>query len=424
MQHITTTLDNGLRVVSVVLPHLHSVELAVYLKVGGRNDPAGRSGLSHFLEHMLFRGTADFPSSLEIETAFEELGGMVNAATDADSTCFYARIHPAHAAQGLEILASMLLRPTLKGVDLERRIIGEEALEDINEEGVVTNPDLVMGRLLWPGHPLGGSTVGSLEDIDRISTDDLRNHWSAWYRPANAVLVIVGPHDPAKVAAVAEHHFGHWPSQPTPPRLAVPQRPADAPRFAFVADADSQVTVQLAFPAFRRDDPRMVCLKVLRRLLAGGGCSRLHLALREQRGLVYAVESAIGAYDETGCITLDFATAPDNLTAALSVALDELKRIAHEPVCARELARVKTAYLADLDYSRDSVTEMGARYGWGTLMGLVRSIDEDQQLIAKVSASDLQQMASELFQSDNRFLAVIGPLETIDKQAIHRLLQS
>ncbi|MFA6823631.1 MAG: insulinase family protein, partial [Geobacter sp.] len=137
MQHQISSLANGLRVVSVPLPHLHSVELAVYIKVGARNDPPDRSGLSHFLEHMLFRGTADYASSLEIETAFEELGGSVNAATDADSTCFYARIHPDHAAQGLAILASMLLRPTLQGVELERRIIGEEALEDINEEGVV-----------------------------------------------------------------------------------------------------------------------------------------------------------------------------------------------------------------------------------------------------------------------------------------------
>lgn len=424
MQHQTTTLTNGLRVVSVVLPHLHSVELAVYLKVGGRNDPAGRSGLSHFLEHMLFRGTADYASSLEIETAFEELGGMVNAATDADSTCFYARIHPDHAAQGLGILASMLLRPTLEGVDLERRIIAEEALEDINEDGVVTNPDLVMGRLLWPGHPLGGATVGSLEDIGRISTDDLRNHLAAWYRPANAVVVVAGPHDPAALTAAAERHFGHWQSQPTPARPDVTQRPADAPRFAFVADADSQVTVQLAFSAFRRDDPRMTCLKMLRRLLAGGGASRLHLTLRERLGLVYAVESAIGAYDETGCITIDFATAPDNLETVLTATLRELNRIGEEPAPVRELGRVRTAYLADLDYSRDSVTEMGARYGWGTLMGVVRSIDDDQRLVAAVTASDLQWVARELFRPDNRFLAVIGPLDAINQEAVRRLMET
>lgn len=422
MSHHTSCLPNGLRVVSVPLPHLHSVELAVYIKVGARNDPPGRSGLSHFLEHMLFRGTSDYTSSLEIETAFEELGGSVNAATDADSTCFYARIHPKHAEQGLAILASMLLRPTLQGVELERRIIGEEALEDINEEGVVTSPDLVMGRLLWPGHPLGGSTVGSLEDIDRITEDDLRDHLGRWYRPANAVVAIAGPHDPAAMLAAAQRCFGSWQTQATPIAPPVTSRPVDAPRIAFVADADSQMTLQLAFPAFHRDDPRMTILKVLRRLLAGGGCSRLHLVLREQLGLVYAVESAIGAYDETGCITIDCATAPENLVAVLSAILQELQRVVDENIPAPELERVKTAYLADLDYSRDSVTEMGARYGWGTLMGVVRSIDEDQQLVLAVTASDLQALARELFAPANRYLAVIGPQEGVDQAALTRLI--
>jgi len=424
MQHQTSSLANGLRVVSVPLPHLHSVELAVYIKVGARNDPPGRSGLSHFLEHMLFRGTSDYADSLAIETAFEELGGSVNAATDADSTCFYARIHPNHAAQGLAILASMVLRPTLQGVDLERRIIGEEALEDINEQGVVTNPDLVMGRLLWPGHPLGGATVGSLEDIERISESDLRDHLTAWYRPGNAVVVVAGPHDPAAMLAAAQAWFGNWQPQTTPPVLPVPTRVQDNRRSAFVPDADSQITLQLAFPAFRRDDPRITGLKVLRRLLAGGGCSRLHLKLREELGLVYAVDSAIGAYDETGCITFDCATAPENLTAVIAAILEQLRQVSENPIPPQELERVRTAYLADLDYSRDSVTEMGARYGWGALMGMVRSIDDDQQLVRQVTADQVRGLARHLFQADNRFLAAIGPLEGIDRTTIEGLLQT
>ena len=423
MNHQISTLANGLRVVSVPLPHLHSVELAVYIKVGARNDPPQRSGLAHFLEHMLFRGTADYASSLAIETAFEELGGCVNAATDTDSTCFYARIHPKHAARGLAILASMLLRPTLEGVDLERRIIGEEALEDINEDGIVTNPDLVMGRLLWPDHPLGGPTVGSLEDLDRISTEDLLQHLVTWYRPGNAVVVVAGPHDPAAMVAAAQDCFGGWQPAPTPAVLPVVPRPAGSPRLALVPDADSQLTVQLAFPAFQRDDPRMTSLKVLRRLMAGGGCSRLHLALREQLGLVYAVESAIGAYDETGCITIDFATAPENLLTVLTATLQVLQEIADQAVPDQELARVRTAYLADLDYSRDSVTEMGARYGWGTLMEVVRSIDEDQQLVLAVTTEELRLLAGALFRPENRFLAVIGPQEGINRLAIEELMQ-
>lgn len=418
-----TTLANGLKVVTVALPHLHSADVAVYLKVGGRNDPQGRTGLSHFLEHMLFRGTTDYNSSLEIEAAFESLGGGVNAATDADSTCYYGRIHPRFAAQGLEILSSLLLRPKLEGIELERRIIREEALEDISQDGDEINPDVVAGRLLWPGHPLGESTVGTLEDIARITRQDLRRHLDRWYRPNNALVVAAGPLEHELIVEAVERYFGSWQSAELPAVLPAPSLVSGGPVCTFVKDADSQVTMQLAFRACRRSAPELTALKILRRLLAGGGCSRLHLALRERLGMIYSVDAAIGSYDETGCLSIDLATAPENLSPVLEATMDELRLLATEPVPEQELERVRTVYLADLDYSRDSVSEMGIRFGWGTLMGVARSIDEDQQLVQAVTAAELQQLAAKLFQPANRFLAVIGPLDGIDRPGIERLLQ-
>ncbi|CAH2030238.1 M16 family metallopeptidase [Trichlorobacter ammonificans] len=416
-----TTLENGLRMVTVPLPHLHSAEVAVYLKVGGRNDPPGESGLAHFLEHMLFRGAGPYRSSLEIEAAFESLGGSVNAATDADSTCFFGRIHPRHVSSGLAILAEMLLRPRLEGVDLERRIIGEEALQDLNEEGEEINPDVVVGQLLWPAHPLGGSTLGTLEDLERISDASLRRHLAAWYRPNNAVVVAAGPVRHEELVAAAADCLGGWQAAPLPDQLPVTALP-DGPALALVRNPDSQVTVQLAFRACQRDSSRLITQKVLRRLLAGGGCSRLHLALRENLGLVYSVDAGFGAYDETGCLTIDLATAPENLCAVLETTLAELRRLADEPAVQEELERVKTVYLAELDYSRDSVTDMAVRYGWGTLMGVVREIDDDQRLVREVTAEGVRGLAEELFKPDNRFLGVIGPQEGVNRAALERLL--
>lgn len=418
-----TTLANGLQVITVELPHLHSADVAVYLKVGGRNDPAGRTGLSHFLEHMLFRGTADYASSLEIEAAFESLGGGINAATDADSTCYYGRIHPRFAAQGLEILASMLLRPRLEGIELERRIIVEEALEDISQDGDEINPDLVVGRMLWPDHPLGESTVGSLEDIARITEQDLRQHLATWYRPNNAVVVAAGPVEHQQIVEAAERLLGSWQPAELPGMVSVSLELPVGPSCSFVRDSDSQMTMQLAFRACHRAAPELTALKLLRRILAGGGCSRLHLALRERLGLIYSVDASIGSYDETGCLSIDLSTAPENLPAVLEAALQELYLLATEPVPEKELERVRTVYLADLDYSRDSVSEMGIRFGWGALMGVARSIDEDQQRVEQVSASELQRLAAELFRPENRFLGVIGPIENIDQQGIEQLLQ-
>ena len=417
-----TTLSNGLRVVTVPLPHLHSADIAIYLKVGGRNDPPGRTGLSHFLEHMLFRGTADYADSLAIEAAFESLGGGVNAATDADATCFYARIHPRFAEQGLEILASMLLRPRLEGLELERRIIGEEALEDINQEGVEISPDLVMGRLLWPGYPLGEPTIGNLADISRISEQDLRDHLQRWYLPNNAVVVAAGPLQHERIIAAAERCLGGWQSGELPAYRLFENPDATGPVCRLVPDADSQVSMQLAFRACNRFAPELTALKLLRRILAGGGCSRLHLALRERLGLIYSVDASIGSYEETGCLTIDLATAPENLPAVVAATLEELRLLASHPLSEAEFERVQTVFLADLDYSRDSVTEMGIRFGWGTLMGVARSIDEDQRLVKAVTTASLQQLAQQLFKPENRLLAVIGPIDGIDQTALEKLL--
>jgi len=421
-QPLCTILANGLRVITVALPHLHSADVAVYLKVGGRNDPPGRTGLSHFLEHMLFRGTEDYASSLEIEAAFETLGGGVNAATDADSTCYYGRIHPRFAAQGLEILSSLLLRPRLEGVDLERRIIVEEALEDISQDGDEISPDVVVGRMLWPDHPLGESTVGTLEDIARISQQDLQQHLHTWYRPNNAVVVAAGPLDHELIVQAAERCLGGWQAAELPDCPAVPGQLPPGPACRFVRDADSQISMQLAFRSCHRAAPELTALKFLRRLLAGGGCSRLHLALRERLGMIYSVDAAIGSYDETGCLSIELSTAPENLQTVLAATLEELRLLATVAVPQQELERLRTVYLADLDYSRDSVSEMGIRFGWGTLMGVVHSIDQDQQLVKSVSSADLQQLAAELFQPQNRFLGIVGPLENIDQPEIERLL--
>ena len=204
----THTLLNGLRVVCIEMPHLHAAELAVYIKVGGRNDPPGKSGLSHFLEHILFRGTQEFGSSLEIENAFEAIGGAPNAATDAESTCYYSRIHPDHVRCGMEIFASMLLRPTLAGIEIEKRIITEEAREDLNEQGQEINPDTIASRLLWPRHPLGLPTIGTLESINGMCHEDLAGHLQAYYRPNSAVVVVSGPVRSHEVFTCAEEVFG------------------------------------------------------------------------------------------------------------------------------------------------------------------------------------------------------------------------
>lgn len=402
------TMSNGLRVVCVEMPHLHAAELAIYLKVGARNDPPGREGLSHFLEHILFRGTETFASSLEIEAAFEAIGGAPNAATDAECTCYYSRVHPALVASGMRIFASMLQQPLLSGIEIERRIIAEEAREDLNEQGEEINPDCLVSRMLWPRHPLGMPTIGSLESIAATSHDDLLSHLRRFYVPSAAVVVVAGPVRSHEIFAAAEDVFGGWRGGIPPAPLPVTHYHR-SPQITCVHDSDSQMSLQIGFLGMARNDRRFMAVRFLRRILAGGGSSRLHLRLREELGIIYSVEGAIGAYDETGCIAFDLSTAPETLVQAVETTLAELFTIMREPIAAAELERVRTSYIYDLEYSRDSAYEMGVRYGWGELVGSTRSIEEDIQEARLVTAGLLRETAAALFEPANLRLVAVGP---------------
>lgn len=415
------TLNNGLRVVCVEMPHLHAAELAIYLKVGGRNDPPGREGLSHFLEHILFRGTAEFPSSLAIESAFEIIGGAPNAATDAESTYYYSRLHPDSIKRGMEIFASMLMMPLLTGIDIEKRIIAEEAREDLNEQGEEVNPDTIVSRMLWPRHPLGMPTIGTLASIAAIELCDLEEHLKNYYVPSNAVLVVSGPVENRTVLDAARECFGQWPDKHVPAPSLVTLRQF-TPQIRCVQDSDSQMNLQLAFLGFARDDRRFMALRFLRRILAGGGSSRLHLRLREELGIIYSVDGAIGAYDETGCLAFDLSTAPDTLIHAVKATFEELFRITTTPVPEDELERIRNSYIFDLEFSRDSAYEMGGRYGWGELMGVVRSIEEDQSEARRIIADELQKSARALFAPENLRLVAVGPWKRGMKKKLRDLV--
>jgi predicted Zn-dependent peptidase len=182
------------------------------------------------------------------------------------------------------------------------------------------------------------------------------------------------------------------------------------------------MNLQLAFLGFARDDRRFMALRFLRRILAGGGSSRLHLRLREELGIIYSVDGAIGAYDETGCLAFDLSTSPDTLTHAVEAAFEELFRVTAEPVPGDELERIRNSYIFDLEFSRDSAYEMGGRYGWGELMGVVRSIEEDQCEARRITAADLQETARALFAPENLRMVAVGPWKRGMKKALRELV--
>lgn len=418
------TLPNGLRVVTVEMPHLHSAEVVCYVGVGGRHEPAGRAGISHFLEHMVFRGTAEFADSLELERAFEAIGGAVNAATDSESTCYHSRVHPDQVERGLEIFASMLRRPRLEDLEVERRIVLEEASEDLNEHGAQISPDNLTAALLWPGLPLGLPTIGSAATIGAIDRAALLDHHRRYYTPANTVLAVAGRVRRSQVVAAAEAHFGSWLGEPPPaplPGLAVPD-PA-GPESVWVPDSDSQVSLQLAFRLPGRDSGRGMPLRLLRRVLSWGGTSRLMLHLRERLGLTYNVEANLALYADCGVLAIDLAVAPDNTVTAAREVLAVLEELCREPVPEEELVRIVQGFLYELDFALDHPDDPAVRYGWGTLVDYRRTLAEERRELAAASPALLLETARELLVPGALKVAVVGPWQARDRAGVEALLR-
>lgn len=415
---------NGLRLLTIEMPHLHSAEMLCYVGVGSRYESENEGGISHFLEHMLFRGTEDYPKSFCLEAAFESVGGAVNASTDAEATCYHTRFHPDRLALCAQLFASLLRRPLLQGIEVERRIIMEEALEDYNEQGVEINPDNLTSRLLWPGHPLSQPTIGTRDSLAAMDVAALQRHHQTFYTPPNTVIAIAGAitHRAAQQAVAAA--FADWTGKPAPsPRAWLePAAEKDGPESVWVHDSDSQVGLQLAFRLPGRNDPRQMDLRVLRRLLTGGGTSRLLLRLREELGLTYSVDAALSLFAESGCLSIDLAVAPENLLAATREVLLVLAEIRTTVISGEELERLKVGYLYDLDFSQDHTDEMATRYGWGELCGMRRTTEEDRRAVIAITAASLQRTAQELLTPQRLKLAVVGPFLRRDQKEISTLL--
>ncbi|MGD9019043.1 MAG: pitrilysin family protein [Desulfuromonadales bacterium] len=423
-EYLCDTIGNGLRVVSVPMPYHHSAEVLVYLGVGSRHENPHKAGVSHFLEHMLFKGTQEYPTGLNLERAFEAIGGSANAATDSETTCFHSRIHPDHIDRGIALFASMMLRPLFKDMEMERRVILEEAMGDLNETGRQINSDNIIAGLLFPGHPLGQPTVGNRSSIARLTLRQLQSHHAFYYTPTNAVLSVAGPVEHRQVVAAAQQHFGGWQGDHAPqPKPWTNFSGSDKP-LRWVRDAGSQVSVQIAFLLPGRDSDHAVNLRVLRRLLGWGGMSRLMLRLREELGLTYAVDASLGLYAEAGVLAIDLAVSPDNLAQAAAAILDILTELHHAEVTRDELDHVLNCYRCDLDYSRDQVDEMALRYAWGELTGCRRTISDDLAGIDSVTASGLQQTVRELLTPRNLRGAIIGPYRSRDRKAAEKLIDA
>jgi len=417
-----TVLANGLTIITVPMPHLHSTEMVCYVGAGSRFETPENAGVSHFLEHMLFRGTENYPTSLDVERAFEAIGGAVNAATDAESTCYHSRIRAEYLHQAAEQFADLLRRPRWNELETEKRIILEEALEDLNEQGEMINPDQLTNQLLWPGHPLSQPIIGDTQSLQQMSLTTLQAYHQRLYSPRNCVIAITGQVEHAAALSAIEPAFGDWQGAVPGLPLAVAAETLSTPQTCWVKDSNSQMLVQLAWRIPGRQSSYPLPLRTWRRILSWGGTSRLMLRLREELGLTYNVEANLALYQECGCLSVDLALQPDNLQVGVAEVLEIFSAMRRELVTAEELERAKRNFSYDMEYSLDHTDEMAIRYGWGELVGYTRSVEQDLREMEAVTAEQLLAAARELLTPENLKVAVVGPWSDAVRSEVDRLI--
>jgi predicted Zn-dependent peptidase len=414
-----TVLDNGLRVLTAPAPGLHSAMIALYVRAGSRHETAGQNGVSHFLEHLFFRGSVGFPDTVAMNAAVEAVGGSLNGITARDHGCYYTPIHPHQVGTGLAVLGDLIRRPLLKEVDVEREVILEEILDEVDASGRDIDPDNLSKRIVFGDHPLAFKIAGTGENVRRLAPRDMRVHHQRFYNGANLVLAVAGPVNPREVADLAARHLGALPRGRLSVDQAAPAWP-DGPRLEVVDHDDAQTEFSLSFPCPPERHPDYPIHLCIRRLLDDGLSSRLPFEVVERRGLAYALHAGIDTFSDAGMTVIDGACAPRKLPRVLEEVLRVLGGLAEVPVPEEELVRVQKRHRMTLAFSLDSVADLAGWYGAGEVLSSPEGFEERCRRVEAVTPADIQRAARQTFRRGNMVAVVVGPVRRRAGAAVER----
>ncbi len=399
-----TELGSGARVVTEEVPSVRSVALGLWVRTGSRNETPAQAGVSHFLEHLLFKGTARY-SAIEISERFDGLGASVNAATGKETTHLHARFLDEHTEEVFDLLAEMLLAPTYPEVDSEREVVLEEIAmyEDEPQDRVHD----VLADAVFAEHPLGRRVLGEAEVIASIPVPEIDAYHRARYTGANVVVGAAGHLEHGRIVELAERLV----SPPSSPDGGVPAAtsPDASSRLRFYPKDTEQYHICFGAPGIVRDDERRYPLAVLDSIFGGSTSSRLFREVREKRGLAYSVGSYNEQYTDSGLVATYVGTREDNVEEACAVIGAELERLRSEPVSAEELTRAKESVKGRLVLSSESTAARMSRISRATLFGLpIESLDEMLAKVDAVAVEQLSELASELYRPERLSAACIG----------------
>jgi predicted Zn-dependent peptidase len=405
----TSTLRNGLRVTTVDLPHLHTATVALFIKVGSRFETPGDSGLSHFVEHMLFRGTQAHPTSLALNTAVEELGSTLHAETGRDYTLFQMALEPSRVPAAVALLGELLGSPRFSDIELERALILEELNEDYDEDGVETNVDDIARGMMFGRHPLGQRVIGPRANIQRFSEADVRRHFAAFYGATNALLCVSGPVSHKAVVAAASRGLQRLSAGAPAVGAPAPDAPT-GPLLRHVRDAGSQTNLAVLFHGVPELDPQYLAFVALLRVLDDGMSTRLHYQLADQKGLAYSIHAGIEPLADVALFEVAGATANAKVAELLREILQLLGGLCRGEIEPAELAKARARYRYETLASIDDASAMAAWFGGVALYYPPQQLSKRLAAISRISVPDVIAAARRVFRPENLVVTAVGSL--------------
>ena len=415
-----TVLDNGLRVITSTMPHSRSICLAILVGAGSCYESKGETGVSHFAEHLFFKGTQRRPTSKEITQDIEGVGGIINGGTDKEVTIFWCKVAKPHFPIALDVLSDLLLNSRFDNKDIkqERQIIMEEI--NMNLDLPQQRVNALIDELLWPEQPLGREVIGYKETVSSITREQLLNYVARRYMPNNTVLSIAGNIQHEKAMAQIEPLFNRWAAGELPTGYITNDNQTEA-RLRIEPKDIEQAHLCLAVHGFSHSHPQRFTIDLLNTVLGGGMSSRLFTEIREHRGLAYDIYSSTDHFLNSGAFTIYAGVDHNKIEIAVGAILEEISQI-KQVITASELTRAKELskgrlYL-QLEDSRNVALWNG---GQEILIQQILSIDDVISIVDAITIDELKEVAEEILTESKLNLAVTGPVK--EETSLRQLLK-
>jgi predicted Zn-dependent peptidase len=405
-----TVLDNGLKVITSTMPHSHSVSIAFLVGTGACYESPQEAGISHFCEHLFFKGTERRPTAREISQDIEGIGGMINASTGKEATIFWCKVASAHFPTALDVLSDLLLNSRFGSADIEkeRQVVIEEI--NMNLDLPQQRAGMLIDELLWPQQPLGREVTGTKETVSSIDREQMLSYVGHRYVPNNIVVSVAGNIQHEQAVAQIESPLDNWSAKEVAIQYFADDRQTQ-PRLRTEFKEGEQAHLCLAVHGFSRCHQQRFVLDLLNTVLGGGMSSRLFTEIREHKGLAYDINSYVEHFLDSGSFVVYAGVDPAKVGIAVQAILDELSKL-KQGISSSELTRAKELSKGRLQLHLEDSQHMALWLGSQELLiQEILTLDEVISIIDAIGIDELEQVAKRLLASEHLNLAMVGPIK-------------